>query len=177
MPIALFSKKCKVVNLTQNVFVLAWEKMKFLERNDVLPAVPRCHLLCVLNHIGTACVSGIQQATEVVSQSLTQVGDGERRQLFRGYVYSNFLIFQEMGQPPPVSGEPSVCLCCECRQPNLFVLSSEEVCGDCLRLFAKGWVCWNTLRRHLTSKHQLRLIWSAMLPTGGALNCAQDFVF
>lgn len=36
----------------------------------------------------------------------------------------------------PLSSEPSCLLVFERRQSSLFVLSSEQVCGDCLRLFA-----------------------------------------
>lgn len=52
--------KSMVVNVTLSVFVLFNENLTFLERKkNVLPTAEQCDILPVLNHIGTACVSGI----------------------------------------------------------------------------------------------------------------------
>lgn len=142
------------VNLTLNVFILTYENLTFLGRNYVLPAAAWCYILPVLNHAGTACVSGIQQMTGVMSQWLTRVGDCERQQLFREQVYSNSFTFNRWDRLP--IWWAIHLLVFECRQSSLFVLSSEELCGDCLRMFAKGWVWWNTLQRHLLCKQQCR---------------------
>lgn len=55
------SLKCMVVNQNLSVFVLIHEDLTFLERKGVLPAAVWCDILSVLNHIGTACASGIRQ--------------------------------------------------------------------------------------------------------------------
>lgn len=50
----------------------------------------------------------------------------------RNYLEQGFIrIFS-----PPKGGTVSLST-----EPGLFVLSSEGVYGDCLGLFAKGWVC------------------------------------
>ena len=69
-----------------------------------------------------------------MSQSLTKVDDCERQPLFKGYVILISSPFRD--GTTPLSSEPFCLLVFECRQPSLFVLSSVQVCGDCLRLFA-----------------------------------------
>lgn len=139
-----YSLKFTVVNLTLHVFVLIHENLTFLERNDVLPAA-WCDILSVLNHIGTACTSGIRQTRLWVSRwlRLTTARDSS-------YLGDTFILISSPFRDGtvPLSSEPSVSLCLSVGSPVCWcfpVRKCVAIASGCLhRGGSVETHCWDT---------------------------------
>lgn len=139
---------CMLINLTLSVFVLIQENLTFLEINDVLPATAAWFdILSVLNHIGTAYASGIQQTWLWISHwlSLMTVRDSS-------YLGNKFILIFLPSRDGTVSlsSEPSVCLCLSVGSPVCLcfrVRKCVDIASGCLH--RGGCVethCWDTSR-------------------------------